>query len=509
MNFLLLKVFLTFDTVEFFGMNVLQTIVVYSIAGFFFLVEIGLAFLFWKLRNKLIFKIPFGFVIGFILLCKTISAGLYAYAYAVGEQSTLQNSRTFPAYVGVEANDFFTRFHFLDKEQIVNEPRKPVYASNAKLNYPLHALQYAPVTQLPNIVILGIDTWRADTLTPKIMPNIYRFSKKASVFHDHYSGGNSTLSGLYTFYYSIPSLYWNATDVPPVFFDVLEKYHYHKEVLFSAGIKYPPFYRNIFLTVPEAQRIIPGKQPYQRDEKLTEYALQFLDTTKTEHAPFFMFLFYDSVHSGSLAPNYRHPFMPIAHDDLAMLDNNTDPTNYFNLYKDLLFYDDYLIGQVLTKLEAMKLLENTIVIITSDHGQEFNDNHQNYWGHVSNFTEYQTKVPLIVYFPRKNAQSIYVHTSHYDVMPTLLQDIFKISNPIADYSIGNNLFTTTGWTMLPVGSYNYEGLIAPPYIYNFYPIGVTATYDMQGHLQKRFSINDNVLHQYLEYTQRYYRDDKS
>ena len=340
------------------------------------------------------------------------------------------------------------------------------------------------------------------------MPNVTKFAKNASIFHNHYSGGNSTLSGLYTLYYSIPSLYWNATDVPPAFFDVLEKYHYRKKILFSAGIKYPPFYRNIFLTVPDAQRTIPGKQPYQRDEYITQDALQFLDTTKTKQAPFFMFLFYDGVHSGSLAPNYPHPFMPIAHDDLAMLDNNTDPTIYFNLYKDLLFYDDYLISKVLTKLEAMKLLDNTIVIITSDHGQEFNDNHKNYWGHVSNFTEYQTKVPLIIYFTGKDPQSIYTRTSHYDVMPTLLHDIFKISNPIADYSIGSNLFTTPGWKMLPVGSYNYEGLIAPPYIYNFYPLGVTAAYDMQGNLQKKLPFNAAILQTYLEYTQRYYLDAK-
>jgi membrane-anchored protein YejM (alkaline phosphatase superfamily) len=511
MNFMLLKVFMTFDTVEFFGMNFIQTMVVYSIASFFLLVEIGLAFLFWKLRNKLTFKISFNWIIILILCCEGISQGLYAYAYATGEQSTLQNSRTFPGYIGVEANNLFTSLHLLDKKQIVYEPRKPDFPPNSTLNYPLHSLQDGSIKNAPNIVIIAIDTWRADTLLPEIMPNVTAFSKQASVFHNHFSGGNSTLSGLYTFYYSIPSLYWNATNVAPIFFNILTKYHYRQQVLFSAGMKYPPFYKNIFSTVPDLQIKIPGKEPYQRDETITQDALQFLDSAKSNKTPFFMFVFYDAVHSGSLDPNYPRRFEPIAHDDLAMLTNDTDPTIYFNLYKDLLYYDDHLVGQVLAKLKAMNLLDNTIVIITSDHGQEFNDNHHNYWGHVSNFTQYQIKVPLIIYFPKKYSlgkkpQQIYTQTSHYDVMPTLLQDVFKVSNPISDYSIGENLFTTQGWTILPVGSYNYEGLIAPPYIYNFYPQGVTAVYDMQGNLQQGVQVNPEEFRRYREYMQTYYKE---
>ncbi|WP_244897234.1 hypothetical protein [Candidatus Coxiella mudrowiae] len=31
-------------------------------------------------------------------------------------------------------------------------------------------------------------------------------------------------------------------------------------------------------------------------------------------------------------------------------------------------------------MKGHQLSKNTIVIITADHGEEFNENHQNYWG---------------------------------------------------------------------------------------------------------------------------------
>jgi membrane-anchored protein YejM (alkaline phosphatase superfamily) len=43
------------------------------------------------------------------------------------------------------------------------------------------------------------------------------------------------------------------------------------------------------------------------------------------------------------------------------------------------------------------------VIVTSDHGEEFNDTGKNYWGHNGNFSPYQVAVPLLVRGPVGNA----------------------------------------------------------------------------------------------------------
>jgi len=56
--------------------------------------------------------------------------------------------------------------------------------------------------------------------------------------------------------------------------------------------------------------------------------------------------------------------------DHALLNNNFDASLYHNRYKNSLVYIDKLIAQVLAKVN----LKDTVIVITSDHGQEFNDN---------------------------------------------------------------------------------------------------------------------------------------
>ncbi len=99
-------------------------------------------------------------------------------------------------------------------------------------------------------------------------------------------------------------------------------------------------------------------------------------------------------------------------------------------------------------------------MFTSDHGQEFNDNHQNYWGHSGNFTKAQVHVPLIMYWPGEKPREINYITSGYDVVPTLLMRLFSCKNPISDYSIGQNLLVKSGrLPFILVGSYTNMGII--------------------------------------------------
>jgi len=116
----------------------------------------------------------------------------------------------------------------------------------------------------------------------------------------------------------------------------------------------------------------------------------------------------------------------------------------------------------LKSIEKQGYLKNSIVIFTSDHGQEFNDNRQNYWGHAGNFTKAQVQVPFVIYWPGEKPNKISYLTSGYDLVPTLLKRLFACKNPTADYSIGQHLWARD--ERLPfvlAGSYVNMGLIEP------------------------------------------------
>jgi hypothetical protein len=101
---------------------------------------------------------------------------------------------------------------------------------------------------------------------------------------------------------------------------------------------------------------------------------------------------------------------------------------------------DALIGGLLERMEAQKLLDDTIVVITGDHGEEFNDTKDNSWGHTGNFTTYQTRVPLIVYVPGQKPREVTAVTAQVDIPPTLMQEGLGCGQNVKDYSNGLNLF---------------------------------------------------------------------
>ena len=57
---------------------------------------------------------------------------------------------------------------------------------------------------------------------------------------------------------------------------------------------------------------------------------------------------------------------------------------------------DSLIGRVLDDLARRDLDKRTVVIVTSDHGMEFDENRQGFTGHGTAYSELQMHTPLIV-----------------------------------------------------------------------------------------------------------------
>lgn len=87
--------------------------------------------------------------------------------------------------------------------------------------------------------------------------------------------------------------------------------------------------------------------------------------------------FYDLAHGYEVPKDKLYRFQPSwEFADYMKLNNDIDPTPFLNLYYNCVAEADSLVGCVLHKLEEKKLLDNTLVIITGDHGQEFNENHK-------------------------------------------------------------------------------------------------------------------------------------
>lgn len=379
---------------------------------------------------------------------------LHIWADAVGYEPFLEQTEVLPMRYAATAKRLLrARGVDLDAMRVLHGEEG---RGARELSYPLQPLTcHAPET-LPNIVVIVIDSWRFDALDAQVTPNIEMFARRSARFLDHYSGGNATRIGLFSLFYSIPGTYWHRVLTErqgPVLIEQLSRLDYDVQVFRSAPLYSPEFDRTIFAQVEAVRLRSNGTSSAAWDRDLTNDFVHYLGS-RPAAAPFFALLFYDAPHSFDHPEDYPIPFEPaVTHVNYLKLHRGTDPLPLFNRYRNSLHYVDSLVGEALTALKSRGLLENSVVIVTGDHGQEFNDNGQNYWGHASNFTRFQTGVPLLLHAPGL-APKVYRHrTTHFDVMPTVMRNYLGCADPFPTYSVGHSLFEPGGREIIVMSEY--------------------------------------------------------
>ncbi|HNR29651.1 MAG TPA: sulfatase [Candidatus Hydrogenedentes bacterium] len=101
---------------------------------------------------------------------------------------------------------------------------------------------------------------------------------------------------------------------------------------------------------------------------------------------------------------------------------------------------DERFGRILARLKSTRVLDRTLVIVLSDHGQSFSDHGVFYHGHSPFY--HQIHVPLLIHLPGQSAPTTVTHpVSTYDVFPTLLT---LARGSIPDYVQAQTLFSPTG-----------------------------------------------------------------
>lgn len=380
--------------------------------------------------------------------------------------------------------------------------------SSSDFCYPLHPLKVQNA-QRPNIVFLFIDSWNKRTLTPETMPHVYRFATESQWYDNHFSCSNGTRTSIFGLFFSVPGHYWDSfvpSHVSPVFIDELLAEGYQLRIHGSATLVDPPFANAIFQRVPHLQISTPGATTYDRDRRITTDFIRELPTLKRQ-APFFAFLFYDLAHSFEYPKKLPKKFTPSwDYADYTRLSNDTDPTPFFNLYRNCCWQIDQMIGEVIAQLKQEGLYDNTIIVVSGDHAQEFNENKKNFWGHNGNFSPWQIGVPLLYKAPNTKPQKFHYRTTHYDIIPTLMHDALGVTNPISDYSVGHLLTDRQPRRWHMVGSdLNYGFIIGGDTIITKQPDGTMDVTDSHLNPIPSFHINPHQFNDAIQRANRFFK----
>ncbi|EGR2796204.1 DUF3413 domain-containing protein [Vibrio navarrensis] len=379
----------------------------------------------------------------FMALLATNAIHIWAAAHAYQPVTTVK--RYLPLFYPATADKFMRKRGWVDEEALERQKALAFKRKN-DLNYPLAPLQTQPVEKPVNIMLLVVDSWRADTFNAENTPNMWKYAQSGVTFNNHLASGNATRTGIFGLFYGIPGTYWHAflaNQQSPVLIDRLQAMDYQLGIFTAAQLRKPEFNQTVFTKVDDLRIGSKGNRPSELDADLTQDWLAWYDQ-RDKSKPTFSFLFYDAPHGYDFPPNFEPKYEPMLKEvNYLKLNNDTDPTPFFNRYKTSVRYVDSMAAKVLDKLKESGDLDNTLVIITGDHGQEMNDNKLNFWGHNSNFTDAQVNVPFAIFGPGVDAENMQwsteALTSHQDVVPTLMRHYLGVTNDVKDYSVGEDL----------------------------------------------------------------------
>jgi len=400
---------------------------------------------------------------------------VYAWAAAHYDVSVTAFTRYLPLHYPLRNTGLLARLRLIDRtaarERGVGAALDRPAAG--ELNYPLAPMRCAPRTPDLNVLLVVIDGMRADALTPEVAPRLGAFARGAIEFDRHYSGGNSSRAGMFSLFYAIPATYFDefaGRARPPVLMDVIREHGLELGIFASSPIyRLVDLDRTAFAHVPNLRlETRSGDGSSGRDQLLTREWFEWLGR-RDPARPFFGFLYYNAVVSVEPPADY-HPAIPAPTRASPKLRARNVR------YLEAVHYIDSLLGQVLDDLQRRRLLDRTVVLVTSDHGLEFDENGLGFKGHGTAYSDYQMRTPLVVHWPGRPAGKVARRTSHNDIAPTLLTELFGCTNPPSDYASGASLFSDAQWSWLVVASYREYAVVEPERVTVVFPAG----YEVRG-----------------------------
>lgn len=313
---------------------------------------------------------------------------------------------------------------------------------------PAAAAVPVPASERPNVLLYVIDTLRSDRLgvygyEKAVSPNLDAFARDAVVFERAFAQSGWTKTSLVSI----------LTGVSPLSHGVLERDHAVPPSLptlpvLLQNLGYQTIGLNTNGTVGAEFGFDRGFDRYSalffQDD--VEFRAEYSDRPGAELVdwlgsrpagrPFFAYLHTFDPHDPYQPRSpYRERFAPRLRTTLdtprdetlaAAFERNPGLTDadvlhdFEKLYDAEIAYNDEQFGLLVRSLKEAGLYDSTLIVVVSDHGEEFLDH--GHWGHGHTLYGELLRVPLLVKLPgqRFAGRRVDAVAQHIDIVPTVL-----------------------------------------------------------------------------------------
>lgn len=344
-----------------------------------------------------------------------------------------------------------------------------------------------PAEARPNVIWILLDALRADNLSGygyerPTSPILDKLAESGVLFEQHFTQGLWTSISVPSYmtgrYFPVvvhePARGTTATirKPPPgerLISEIMRANGYRTAMITAHGWFTPKsrlwksFDETIFIKPSD-----PKHPAYAPLEEVNQTAFAWLQEHGTQ--PFFLYMHLLDTHFPHiLDPPYDIWLDPAYTSDrivngqpVAKYGNRftwADQNHLRGLYDGGILHADAQLGLLLDKLRELSLRDNTIVIVSADHGELLGEDGTT-WGHVSVSSDWMLHIPLIMAGPRiPKGKRVSQLTQNADIVPTII-DLLNLKTDAV----------TDGKSMVPL----FQQENAPPlhrYIFAKFPRG--------------------------------------
>jgi arylsulfatase A-like enzyme len=295
-----------------------------------------------------------------------------------------------------------------------------------------------------NVVLVGIDTLRADhallTAPPAggrdLTPHLRSLAARATVYEAAVSPScwtlpsfGSILTGRYPRQHGATQLFGRLPAREITLAEILGEAGYRTGAVVShLYVDADRGFRQGFDTFDQA--CSRGHEAITSSE-VTDRALRFVDGAGED--PFLLFVHYFDPHY-EFRDHPKEPFSdgyrgwlrdePMSFDNLEQKRHLLDPDDLSfltGLYAEEVAHTDAQVGRLLSGLGERGLSQRTLIVVVSDHGEEFLEH--GWLGHSTGLYEPAIRVPLVVAAPGRPPGTVRRTVETRAILPTVLRDL--------------------------------------------------------------------------------------
>lgn len=467
---------------------------VWLIALFLVFGGVALSGLFFYLSNKLSKKKPWNLSPKKLLnVCLLVFVGLGAVDVLLYLSQSSENSFLYSKALPWKRTLLDSKFETIEVSGYLKDPKSQMMTFD-QMDSTLFSLE-----RKPDLFLFVVESLRSDFLTPRVTPHLSSFALENHSFSKARSNANGTQLSWFSLFYSMypfhwvkyQPMQWSQGGMP---LSLLKKMGYEVYVYASSRLNYYSMDASLF---GEKTSLADKFYEFRVDESLSAsetdaqaigQLCKDIEGSSQKGGRLFI-VFLESTHFDYSWPEEREClFLPVEKsiDYISLACRRAGLENVKNRYKNALHYIDELFGSFRSFLTEKGIWEDSVVVFTADHGEEFDEYGSVF--HASGLSLPQLQIPLYVKLGKDQISSS-LDTARYasqmDIFPTLFH-----------YLAGENVFA---------GCFQGESLFALPQ--KDYVVGVrynASQVPSEFYIQKgeyrlilEFENNRNIFHNRL------------